>query len=207
MKSKFQIALVIFMVNITILTGQEYRYDVKVFGKKIGSVIAFRTQNGSETIYKTTSLSIVNFFGKKEITTFMKTVYQNNILQSSFYEVKKNSKTKEKAVLEYTDNRYSIITNGKETHYDKPILMSTIMLTYHKPQNNQNIFEEVGGFYKKMVKINENEFELVSPKSRHKDTYVYNKEGILEKCIVRKTLFNFEMILTSDSKKKAISKL
>ncbi|WP_299107385.1 DUF6134 family protein [uncultured Tenacibaculum sp.] len=207
MKSKFQIVFVMFVANIAFVSAQEYTYDVKVFGKKIGSVIAYRTQEGTKTIYKTTSLSTVNFFGKKEITTLMETVYQDDVLQSSFYEVKKNSKIKEKAVLEYVDDQYFITTNGKETNYDKPISMSTIMLTYHKPQNNQNIFEEVGGFYKKMVKINENEFELVSPKSRHRDTYIYSEDGILEKCIVRKTLFNFEMILSSDSKKKEISKL
>lgn len=208
MKSKYQIIIIVlFLVNITLLYGQEYTYDVKVFGNKIGTVIANRIQKGSQTIYKTSSLSSIRFFGKKEIATFMETVYDDNVLKSSFYEVKKNGKVREKSVLIYKKDKYFVITDGKETDHDKPIMMSTIMLTYHKPKNNQRVFEEVGGFYKTMVKISANQFDLINPKSRHKDTYIYNKEGVLEKCIVRKTLFNFEMVLKSTKNEKMVSKL
>lgn len=208
MRNKFKtIVIVLFLVNVTLFFGQEYVYDVKVFGNKIGTVTANKTVIGTKTIYKTSSLSSIRFFGKKEITTFMETVYEKNVLKNSFYEVKKNGKVREKSVLEYKNHKYYVVTDGKESYHDKPIVMSTIILTYYKPKNNQKVFEEVGGFYKTMSKINENQFDLINPKSRHKDTYIYNEEGVLEKCIVRKTLFNFEMILKSVPNKKEVSKL
>ncbi|WP_420551401.1 DUF6134 family protein [Tenacibaculum aiptasiae] len=205
MKTKIELIIIVLFLASATLYGQEYIYDVKVFGKKIGTVTANRIQEGTKTVYKTSSFSSIRFFGKKEISTFMETVYENDILQRSFYEVKKNKKTREKAVLEYKKDKYFIITDGKETYHDKPIFLSTIMLTYHRPKNNERVFEEVGGFYKTMVKISENKFDLINPNSRHKDTYIYNEEGVLKKCIVRKTLFNFEMILKTE--KKQLGKL
>ncbi|KAB1158339.1 hypothetical protein F7018_09155 [Tenacibaculum aiptasiae] len=196
MKTKFQkIIIVLLLINITQVCSQEYVYDIKIFGKKIGTVITNRIQEDGKTIYKTSSFSSIRFFGKKEITTYIETVYKNNILQSSFYEVKKNKKIREKAILKYRKNKYHIITNGKEIYHDKPIFKSTVMLTHNKPKNKEVVFEEVKGFYKIVSKINENKFDLINPKSRYKDTYIYNKDGILKKCIIRRNFFDIKMIL------------
>lgn len=199
--------LLALFIGCNVLVAQEYKYDVNVFGKTIGTVIANRTIKGTKIEYSTNSLSIIRFFGKKEISTIMKTSYENNVLKKSFYEVKKNGKIREKSTLEYLNSVYNIITDGEKTKHTKPIHLSTIMLTYYKPKDKEKVFEEVGGFYKKIKKIKVNEFELINPRSRHIDTYIYNDEGIMEKCIVRKTLFNFEMILKSKNKQKLVGKL
>ncbi|CAM1345581.1 DUF6134 family protein [Tenacibaculum amylolyticum] len=177
------------------LIGQTYEYDVLVFGKKIGTVIAQRTVEGDEVTYTSNSKSEVSFFGKKTILTKMKTIYKNDILNYSFYEVKKNGKIKEKSVINSKNGNYIIDTDGKTTVHDAPVKLSTIMLTYYKPKNGDKVFEEVGGYYKEIKQVNANTFDLISPESRHKDSYIYNEVGVLEQCIVRKTLFNFKMIL------------
>ncbi|RBW61401.1 hypothetical protein DS884_03575 [Tenacibaculum sp. E3R01] len=209
MKNKVSVILwlLALFIGCNVLVAQEYKYDVNVFGKTIGTVIANRTIKGTKIEYSTNSLSIIRFFGKKEISTIMKTLYENNVLKKSFYEVKKNGKIREKSTLEYLNSTYNIITDGEKTKHTKPIHLSTIMLTYYKPKDKEKVFEEVGGFYKKIKKIKVNEFELINPRSRHIDTYIYNDEGIMEKCIVRKTLFNFEMILKSKNKQKLVGKL
>lgn len=179
----------------TKLIAQSYEYDVLVFGKKIGTVIAQKTVNGDEITYTSNSKSEVSFFGKKTILTEMKTIYKNDILNYSFYEVKKNGKTKEKSVINCKNGNYIIDTDGKTTVHNTPVKLSTIMLTYYKPKNGDKVFEEVGGYYKEIQQVNANTFDLISPESRHKDSYIYNEKGVLEQCIVRKTLFNFKMVL------------
>ncbi len=208
MKKSIKIILTLLFLSFTSgLVSQEHVYNVKVFGKIIGTVTANRRIQGATIEYSTNSLSIIRFFGKKEISTIMKTLYENNVLKKSFYEVKKNGKIREKSTLKYLNSTYNIITDGEKTKHTKPIHLSTIMLTYYKPKDKEKVFEEVGGFYKKIKKIKDNEFELINPRSRHIDTYIYNEDDVLEKCIVRKTLFNFEMILKSKENKKKVSKL
>ncbi|CAL2090929.1 DUF6134 family protein [Tenacibaculum sp. 190524A02b] len=182
------------------LYAQTYTYDVIVFGKKIGKVITSKTHTFNEIIYTSDSKSEVSFFGKKSIITEMKTIYKKGVLNTSFYKVTKNNKLKELAEIRKENEIYLVITDGKKTIHSSPVSMSTIVLTYKKPKDGELIFEEVGGYYKKIKKISDTQFDLISDRSRHRDSYYYNEKGILTKCIVRKTLFNFQMILNKEKK-------
>ncbi|MDC1162423.1 hypothetical protein OAT18_03165 [Tenacibaculum sp.] len=175
--------------------GQDYKFEVTVWGKKIGTVLSKKKQQGNEVIYTSNSRSEINFFGKKVIETNMKVVYKDSILQNSFHEVVKNGKVKEQSTMNYENKKYTIVTNGKTTFFDKPIKFSTIMLTYDKPKNGQKVFEEAGGFYKSMAFVEKETFKLINPESRHKDEYIYNKDGVLEKCVIKHTLANIIMEL------------
>lgn len=198
--SKVRMTYLILFIVLDVF-GQTYVYDIEVFGKKIGEVIATKTIAENNTItYVSNSKSEVNFLGKKEIITTMKTVYENNVLQSSYYEVKKNNKVKEKATILYQDGTYQILTNGKKTLFDKPVKKSTIMLTYQLPVDGEKIFEEVGGYYKTIKKVGVDKFYLVDSKSSYVDTYIYNQQGVLKKCIIRKALINFQMVLQEKTK-------
>ncbi|CAM1363977.1 exported hypothetical protein [Tenacibaculum litopenaei] len=195
----------IFLWGLLILAAnvqaQSYQYDVIVFGKKIGTVTTKKERKLEGVIYTSDSKSEVSFFGKKRIVTTMKTVYKNDTLMTSFYEVRKNGKVRELSeVTPLNNGGYQIVTDGEKTTHSRPVTMSTILLTYRKPKDGEKIFEEVGGYYKTMKKVSEFQFDLINPKSRHKDSYFYNEAGVLTKCIVRKTLFNFQMILKPQEK-------
>lgn len=193
----------LFSLCITSIIAQEYTYDIKVWGRKIGKAVTQKKIDGEYTIYTTTSKSEVRFFGKKTIISYVRTVFKNDTLQSSFYKVTKNKKIKEEATISLKNGVYTVVTNGKKTVYKSPVLFSTIMLTYTMPNDQQKVFEEVGGFDKTMKKIKERHFKLINPESRHKDEYFYTPKGILQKCVIKHTLANIVMELQPQKKLQA----
>lgn len=197
------LAIIFTLLFIIIAKGQNRKilnYDIFVLDKKIGSLFCSKTIKGDSIIYESTSKSeFLFFFRKKRIKTRTRVVYLNDILVSSDYSVTKNKKAKEKLVISYMDNSYTILNNEFIAFYKKPIKHSTVQLSYVMPKNDDEIFEEAKGYFGKVKANNKNTFDLVSEEGNYFDTYSYNDEGILNECIIRSCMLPIHLILKSNS--------
>lgn len=125
------------------LSAQKHIYDVELFGKKIGSTIIERIDNGNGTVeYKLSSTSEVNIlFSKKTSAMNFDVVYKNGILFSSYCKNVKDDVT-EIATMLWDGTKY-IIKKGEEVlTQTQPLDFSSIQLYFIEPKGRPKIFSE-----------------------------------------------------------------
>ncbi len=169
-------------------------YDLKVSGKIIGTVTAKKIIQGNNVTYISDTDAKISFLGTTQIKTIMKVIFENGKLYESNYKFYKNNKIKEESSITSNNGKYTIIHDGKTNVINEPIYASSIILPFYKPKDNDKIFEELEGYFKSIKLINNKSFQLLDPKSNHKDKYIY-ENGKMEYCLVNNTLVDFEMIL------------
>ena len=169
-------------------------YDLKVSGKSIGKVNTTKVIDHNQTTYTSNTDATVKMLISIDIKTRMRAVFEDGKLIESDYKLFRNNTLKETASINYKDGKYILSHNGKRNEIKSLITKSTIMLPYYMPKNNEKIFEEIEGNFKIMKLINEDNYNFIQPHSNQKDDYRY-KNGIMQYCLVRNTLVNFEMTL------------
>ena len=171
-------------------------YDLKVSSNIIGKVIVKKNIQGNYIIYTSDTDAEIKFLVTTQIKTRMKVIFENGQLLSSTYTFFKNNKIKEESSITSKNGKYIIIHDGKTSYTSEPIYVSSIILPFYKPKDNEKVFEEVDGYFKSIQLINIKTYQLVDSKSSHKDKYIY-ENGKLEYCLINNTLVDFEMILES----------
>jgi hypothetical protein len=171
-------------------------YDLKVAGNTIGTVTAKKITQGDYVTYISDTDAEIKFLVTTQIKTRMKVIFKNGELYESSYKFFKNNKIKEETSITFKNGQYTIIHDGKTNTTTEPIYVSSIMLPFYKPKNNEKVFEEVDGYFKSIQLITNKSFQLVDPKSSHRDKYIY-ENGKLDYCLVNNTFVDFEMILQS----------
>ncbi len=181
-------------------------YDLKVSGKIIGTVTAKKIIQGSFITYLSDTDAKISFFGITQIKTNMKVIFENGKLYESSYKFYKNNNIKEETKITLKSGNYLLIHDGKTSLLTEPIYVSTIILPFCKPKNNEKVFEEVEGYFKSIKLINNKSYHLIDPKSSHEDIYVYENNK-MQYCLVNNTLVDFEMILQSKYYSQNVEKL
>lgn len=180
-------------------------YDLKVSGNIIGTVTAKKSIQGDCITYISDTDAEIKFLVSTQIKTRMKVIFEKGQLYESCYTFFKNNKIKETSSITFKNGRYTIVHDGKTSVITEPIYVSSIILPFYKPKDNEKVFEEVDGYFKSIQLINNKSCQLVDPKSSHKDKYIY-ENGKLEYCLVNNTLVDFEMILQSKKYSQTVNK-
>ncbi|MFI0490266.1 DUF6134 family protein [Flavobacterium sp.] len=191
---------------ITYAQTETLVYDLKVSGKIIGTVTAKKSVQGNFVTYLSDTDAKISFLGSTQIKTIMKVVFENGKLYESDYKFYKNNKIKEESSITSKNGKYIIIHDGKTSLVYEPIYASSIILPFYKPKDNEKIFEEVEGYFKSIKLVNNKSFQLLDPKSSHKDKYIY-ENGKMEYCLVNNTLVDFEMVLQTKYYSQNINKI
>ena len=169
-------------------------YDLKVSGNSIGKVNCQKIVNGNNITYISDTDAVIKSIGTTKIKTRMKVIFENGKLYESTYKFFKNDKIREESNITFNNGIYTIIHDGKTKVTNEPIYVSSIVLHFYKPKDNEKVFEEVDGYFKSIKFLNNKNCLLVDPYSNHGDQYYY-ENGKMEYCLINNVLVDFEMIL------------
>ncbi len=149
----------LFMVSLAI-SAQKHKYDVELFGKKIGETIVERIDKGNgEVEFKLYSNSEVNilFTHKTSLMNF-DIVYKDGKLFSGYVKNVKDGVT-EIVTLTWQGTKY-VIKKGEEIlNFNQLLDFSSIQLYFVEPKGKTRIFSERMGQLCNFVKTAEGVYE------------------------------------------------
>jgi hypothetical protein len=144
--------------------GQTLKYDVILFGDKIGSLTAVRNVKPDSTVeYHVASSSEAKvLWVNKKSKLNSDVVFKGGKLQSSL--VKNITEEAEKEIRILWDKAKYIIEKGNETIVcTENICYTTTMLYFWEPKNINRIFSERVGIFVKLMKNSDGNYEMTMP--------------------------------------------
>lgn len=144
--------------------GQTLKYDVTLFGDKIGTLTAVRTINADSTIeyhVSSNSAAKVLWVNKKSELKSDVIFKQGKLHSSTVNSVTEEAKQEIKVLW---DKAKYLIQKGSETTVcNENICYTTIMLYFWEPKNVTRIFSERVGIFVKLVKNSDGFYQVTMP--------------------------------------------
>ena len=165
MNFTFKILLVttlLFIESAGFVQAQVIKFDVVLFGKKIGYTSVERVVKPNGTVeYKLRNKSEAKFgFYTKKSDINMTTVYRNGTLEQSSCAAT-NDEGLKTTFVNKTANGYDADINNKKFCIKKQIKNSSVLLYFFEPKSLTEIFSERLGVFFSLDKIAESEYMSV----------------------------------------------
>jgi hypothetical protein len=119
-------------------------YDILLNGMQIGQLKVYAmTTNTGETHYRADADASVWFFGRKNITTLISSVYKDKLLETASFHEKLNEKTQNLSLTNRDGNGYQVRLNEEKVALPaRRITYSTAILYHQEPKNITELFSE-----------------------------------------------------------------
>ncbi len=193
-----KLLLIIFFLAFNDLLAQELAYDIKVAGRSVGSMLVSKKEIAKDKLYYSAVTEVeYTLFMTTKMVYLYEAIYQNDILQNSYFIYKKNDKIEEEAKLERNGSLSSYLSKkgDRSEKIDGDIKRSMLHLYFGPPKERDAVFSERFHDKVKIAKLpDENKYMLEIPNG-DKSIYEYNKEGVCSKISINSSLLKFEMIL------------
>ena len=173
------VALVL-VLGSTIVSGQILKYDVFLFGKKIGETIVEMKDSAGIKLYYLHNTSRVKFlFWDKKFNLSGRVVVGRDGLMtvSTFENIKETGSSVTKSVWD-KDKLIIIDRNGDKRTLTDAVKFPSILLYFFEPHDLKKFFYEPKGAYFEIKK--EAEGLYTGQVSNHSDRYTYDKGKLIQ---------------------------
>ena len=130
--------------------SQKIKFDVFLFGNKIGETFIERRDSAGQKIYtlRSTTDAKVLFIEKKSVmSTDVRFDKEGKLFSCAFQNIKNDERFFTKSIPD-GPTRFLVNKDGQKTVVPAPITYSSIMLYFSEPPNNQKVFSErLGGSF------------------------------------------------------------
>ncbi len=170
-------------------------YDILLNGMQIGELKVYTTTtNTGETHYRADADASVWFFGRKNITTLISSVYKDKLMETASFHEKLNEKTQNLSLTNRDGNGYQVRLNEeKVTLPARRITYSTAILYHREPKNITELFSERFGKFCPIKPVGVGKYELTMPDGKQ-NLYTY-VNGVCEEVEVHTNLYRFRFKL------------
>jgi hypothetical protein len=146
--------ITIFILWCTASFSQRLKFDVYLFGNKIGETFVERRDSAGQKIYTLRSHSDVKvLFVEKKSVMSTDVLYDKDgkLLSAFFQNIKNDEKTYTKSSRD-GPTRFLVNKDGEKTVVPAPITYSSIMLYFFEPPDLQKVYSERIGEFFQMVR-------------------------------------------------------
>jgi hypothetical protein len=171
-------ALVI-LLGCQAVSGQKLKYDVFLFGKKIGETIVEMRDSADVKLYSFHNISRVKFlFWDKKFNLSGRVVVGRDGLMtvSTFENIKENGCSVTRSV--WDKNKLLVYKNGEKWTLNDAVKFPSILLYFFEPHDLQKFFYEPKGAYFEIKKEAEGLYS--GQVSNHSDKYTYDKGRLIQ---------------------------
>jgi hypothetical protein len=161
--------------------GEKLKYDVLLFGKKIGeTVVELKDSAGIKryTLRSNTQVKML-FMDKKSAMSTDVLFGKDGIMNYSFFKnVKEDGTMLTNAI--YQNGKVLIEKNGEKSTISNPVKFSSVLMYFSEPINLQKVFSERLGTFFEIIKQSEGKYYAEINGSSAVYTYVHGKLTELE---------------------------
>lgn len=172
------------------MSAQVRNYDVLLGSKKVGSVVATKTISDGEIAYETDfkiKLRIIKLYDIESVT---RTVFKEDIMQSSNMKVYDGGELDEEKTIEKDDKTYRCIDCE-----DEPIVVAEDLIYtnvakiyFEEPKVHQQVYTERYLNFGTMTALGDHKYKYKMPNG-DVNVYIY-KDGKMESILVDRMLYN-----------------
>lgn len=169
----------------------ERRYEISVLGFSIGEMTANRSKSADSTIYKVKSNVSFWFFGKVNVDFRVDTRFAKNQIvwsRSSSSSNKGNFQSEVKwngKLYEVEASSYKF-ENSKPIH--EPVSLSSAMLFFHEPKENQPLLGEAFGLVSRVKKLSADNYEVTINGNTNR---YYYENGVMVRAEMESPIKNY----------------
>jgi len=174
----FLIAFAI-LLSFQAVPGQKLKYDVFLFGKKIGETIVEMKDSAGVKLYSFHNISRVKFlFWDKKFNLSGRVVVGRDGLMtvSTFENIKENGSSVTRTTWE--KDKLIVDKNGEKRMLTEAVKFPSILLYFFEPHDLQKFFYEPKGAYFEIKKEAEGLYS--GQVSNHSDRYTYDKGRLIQ---------------------------
>jgi hypothetical protein len=192
-----RIALLFLLLAFTTQFGfcqsvvNERNYEISVLGFNIGEMTANRSKSADSTIYKVKSTVSFWFLGKVNVDFRVDTRIANNQIVWA-RSVSSSNKGDFQSEVKWNGKFYEVDASSYKYENSKPIhgsvSLSSVMLFFHEPKENQPFLGEAFGLLSKVKKLSPNNYEITINGNTNR---YYYENGVLVKAEMESPIKNY----------------
>ena len=168
------------------------KYNIQMLGVSIGEFSVTQTsKNGNVNIEAITDVK-VNLLFSYCIKYVQKTVYKQDILQSSHVETYKNGQLNSTIWLKREKDSYLLISEKDTSVIHDLIRYSGSLIYFNEPKDIKKIYKERSAEMRPLEAVDKHTYIIKDKKGRELNRYFY-ENGILQSAKMRHTLGSLEL--------------
>jgi hypothetical protein len=169
----------------------ERHYEISVLGFSIGEMTANRSKSADSTVYKVKSNVSFWFLGKVNVDFRVDTrMAKNQIVWAR--STSSSNKGDFKSEVKWNGNFYEVNATSYKYENKKPIhdpvSLSSVMLFFHEPKDNQAFLGEAFGLVTKVKKLSPNSYEVTINGNTNR---YYYENGVMVKAEMQSPIKNY----------------
>jgi len=184
---------ILFFTSVSAKTEElTTKYNIQMLGVSIGEFSVTQTsKNGNVNIEAITDVK-VNLLFSYRIKYVQKTVYKQDILQSSHVETYKNGQLNSTIWLKREKDSYLLISEKDTSVIHDLIRYSGSLIYFNEPKGIKKIYKERSAEMRPLEEVDEHTYIIKDKKGRELNRYFY-ENGILQSAKMRHTLGSLEL--------------
>jgi len=184
---------ILFFASVSAKTEElATKYNIQMLGVSIGEFSVTQTsKNGNVNIEAITDVK-VNLLFSYRIKYVQKTVYKQDILQSSHVETYKNGQLNSTIWLKREKDSYLLISEKDTSVIHDLIRYSGSLIYFNEPKGIKKIYKERSAEMRPLEEVDEHTYIIKDKKGRELNRYFY-ENGILQSAKMRHTLGSLEL--------------
>ena len=184
---------ILFFTSVSAKTEElATKYNIQMLGVSIGEFSVTQTsKNGNVNIEAITDVK-VNLLFSYRIKYVQKTVYKQDILQSSHVETYKNGQLNSTIWLKREKDSYLLISEKDTSVIHDLIRYSGSLIYFNEPKGIKKIYKERSAEMRPLEEVDEHTYIIKDKKGRELNRYFY-ENGILQSAKMRHTLGSLEL--------------
>ena len=184
---------ILFFTSVSAKTEElTTKYNIQMLGVSIGEFSVTQTsKNGNVNIEAITDVK-VNLPFSYRIKYVQKTVYKQDILQSSHVETYKNGQLNSTIWLKREKDSYLLISEKDTSVIHDLIRYSGSLIYFNEPKGIKKIYKERSAEMRPLEAVGEHTYIIKDKKGRELNRYFY-ENGILQSAKMRHTLGSLEL--------------
>jgi len=184
---------ILFFTSVSAKTEElTTKYNIQMLGVSIGEFSVTQTsKNGNVNIEAITDVK-VNLLFSYRIKYVQKTVYKQDILQSSHVETYKNGQLNSTIWLKREKDSYLLISEKDTSVIHDLIRYSGSLIYFNEPKGIKKIYKERSAEMRPLEAVGEHTYIIKDEKERELNRYFY-ENGILQSAKMRHTLGSLEL--------------
>lgn len=175
--------------------GQAKVYDIMLNGMQIGELKVYATATKTGEIeYVADADASIWFFGRKNVTTLIKSLYKDKQMEESSFHEKLNEKTQNFSQVSWDGSGYRVHINEEKSSIPaRRVTYSTAILYHKEPKNITELFSERFGKFCPIKPVGAGKYQLTMPDG--KQNYYTYVNGVCEAVEVHTNLYRFRFQL------------
>ena len=188
----------VFLIMLTTLcaSAQKATYSLSFGGVEVGQMEVSQHVENQITIIEVHSKATISLGFKYEVAYTQITHYKKGQLIYADVKIYKNKELYNSSSTTWTGDRYEINHNGKKLELTNPINYSSTRLYFTEPSAYHQLFSESECQLRSIKKQENSTYRVSEAHSSRFNDYTY-KNGIMQSALVKHSLINFKVKLTS----------